>query len=119
MKYYKTHTLGCKVNTYETQAIKELLNKNGYEESLEDNPLCDVYIINTCAVTSIGEQESRQKIRSAIKKYPGIFNFGYLYSLSLCCFQHFKKFKILYFFIDKYPFTFRILMCSDKKRHLL
>lgn len=71
MKYYKTHTLGCKVNTYETQAIKELLNKKGYEESLEDNPLCDVYIINTCAVTSIGEQKSRQKIRSAIKKYPG------------------------------------------------
>ena len=71
MKYYKTHTLGCKVNTYETQAIKELLNKNGYEESLEDNPLCDVYIINTCAVTSIGEQKSRQKIRSAIKKHPG------------------------------------------------
>ncbi|MGN1295158.1 MAG: tRNA (N(6)-L-threonylcarbamoyladenosine(37)-C(2))-methylthiotransferase MtaB [Bacilli bacterium] len=71
MRYYKTHTLGCKVNTYETQAIKELLNKNGYVESGDDCPLCDVYIINTCAVTAVGEQKSRQKIRSAIKMYPG------------------------------------------------
>lgn len=70
MKYYKTYSLGCKVNTYEIQAIKELLNKNGYIESEENNPLCDVYIINTCAVTAIGEQKSRQKIRSAIKSYP-------------------------------------------------
>lgn len=68
MKFYKTLALGCKVNTYEVQAIKELLDQNGYQESHDDK--CDVFIINTCAVTQVGEQKSRQMIRKAIKKYP-------------------------------------------------
>ena len=68
MKFYKTLALGCKVNTYEIQAIKELLDKNGYQESHDDK--CDVFIVNTCAVTQVGEQKSRQMIRKAIKKYP-------------------------------------------------
>lgn len=68
MKYYKTLSLGCKVNTYEVQAIKELLNKNNYVESIDDR--CDVFIINTCAVTQVGEQKSRQMIRKSISKYP-------------------------------------------------
>ena len=68
MKYYKTLSLGCKVNTYEVQAIKELLNQNGYIESIDSQ--CDVFIINTCAVTQVGEQKSRQMIRKAISKYP-------------------------------------------------
>ena len=68
MKFYKTLALGCKVNTYEIQAIKELLDKNGYQESHDDR--CDVFLINTCAVTQVGEQKSRQMIRKAIKNYP-------------------------------------------------
>ena len=68
MKFYKTLVLGCKVNTYEMQAIKELLNEKGYQESNDDK--CDVFIINTCAVTQVGEQKSRQMIRKAINKYP-------------------------------------------------
>lgn len=68
MKFYKALALGCKVNTYEIQAIKELLDKNGYQESHDDK--CDVFIVNTCAVTQVGEQKSRQMIRKAIKKYP-------------------------------------------------
>ena len=68
MKFYKTLVLGCKVNTYEMQAIKELLNGKGYQESNDDK--CDVFIINTCAVTQVGEQKSRQMIRKAINKYP-------------------------------------------------
>ena len=68
MKFYKPLALGCKVNTYEIQAIKELLDKNGYQESHDDK--CDVFIVNTCAVTQVGEQKSRQMIRKAIKKYP-------------------------------------------------
>ena len=68
MKYYKTLSLGCKVNTYEIQAIKELLNDKGYIESHNDK--CDVFIINTCAVTQVGEQKSRQMIRKSISKYP-------------------------------------------------
>lgn len=68
MYYYKTLSLGCKVNTYEVQAIKELLNAADYQESIDDK--CDVFIINTCAVTQVGEQKSRQMIRKAISKYP-------------------------------------------------
>ena len=68
MKFYKTLVLGCKVNTYEMQAIKELLNEKGYQESNDER--CDVFIINTCAVTQVGEQKSRQMIRKAITKYP-------------------------------------------------
>ena len=68
MKFYKTLALGCKVNTYEILAIKEYLDKNGYQESHDDK--CDVFIVNTCAVTQVGEQKSRQMIRKAIKKYP-------------------------------------------------
>ncbi len=68
MKFFKTLALGCKVNTYEIQALKELLNENGYQESYNDK--CDIFIINTCAVTQVGEQKSRQMIRKAIKNYP-------------------------------------------------
>ena len=68
MKLYKTLSLGCKVNTYEIQAIKELLDANGYQESKTDE--CSLFIINTCAVTQVGEQKSRQMIRKSISKYP-------------------------------------------------
>ena len=68
MKYYKTLSLGCKVNTYETEAIKELLEKEGYIESHDEK--CDVFVINTCAVTQVGEQKSRQMIRKSIKSNP-------------------------------------------------
>ncbi len=68
MKYYKTHTLGCKVNTYETQAICKILEENGFSESI--NNQCDLIIINTCAVTLTSERKSRQKIRSLKKEYP-------------------------------------------------
>ena len=60
------YTLGCKVNTYEIQAIKELLDANGYQESKTDE--CSLCIINTCAVTQVGEQKSRQMIRKSISK---------------------------------------------------
>jgi len=68
MKYYKTLSLGCKVNTYETEAIKELLNQEGYIESHDDK--CDVFVVNTCAVTQVGEQKSRQMIRKSIQANP-------------------------------------------------
>lgn len=72
-KYYKSCTLGCKVNTYETQAILEELDKIGYEESIDNK--CDIYVINTCSVTSTSDQKSRQKIRSAINEYPSAIIF--------------------------------------------
>ena len=62
-------TLGCKVNTYESEYITNLLKENNYEiKSFED--LCDVYIINTCTVTNTSDVKSRKMIRNAIKRNP-------------------------------------------------
>ncbi|MFV9511015.1 tRNA (N(6)-L-threonylcarbamoyladenosine(37)-C(2))-methylthiotransferase MtaB [Tepidibacillus sp. LV47] len=63
------HTLGCKVNQYETEAIYQLFKKHGYERvDFEDK--ADVYVINTCTVTNTGDKKSRQVIRRAIRKNP-------------------------------------------------
>ena len=56
------HTLGCKVNQYETEAMSELFEKAGYEIKPFDS-VCDVYVINTCTVTGVGDKKSRQMIR--------------------------------------------------------
>ena len=53
------HTLGCKTNAYETQAVKEQFLEEGYEIG-EFSDLCDVYVINTCAVTKEAARKSRQ-----------------------------------------------------------
>ncbi|MCR5350698.1 MAG: tRNA (N(6)-L-threonylcarbamoyladenosine(37)-C(2))-methylthiotransferase MtaB [Acholeplasmatales bacterium] len=62
-------TLGCKVNTYESDALKEELTKRGFKcvEACDD---CDVYIINTCSVTNMADRKSRQMIRKCIKMNP-------------------------------------------------
>lgn len=57
---FKLISLGCKVNSYESNAIRQMLFLNGYEES-QISP--DVIIINTCSVTSVADQKSRQIIR--------------------------------------------------------
>lgn len=63
------HTLGCKVNHYETEAIWQLFKENDYERvDFETN--ADVFIINTCTVTNTGDKKSRQVIRRAIRKNP-------------------------------------------------
>ncbi|MFZ3588208.1 tRNA (N(6)-L-threonylcarbamoyladenosine(37)-C(2))-methylthiotransferase MtaB [Bacillus sp. DJP31] len=63
------HTLGCKVNHYETEAIWQLFKQSGYERT-EFEQLADVYVINTCTVTNTGDKKSRQVIRRAIRKNP-------------------------------------------------
>jgi threonylcarbamoyladenosine tRNA methylthiotransferase MtaB len=63
------HTLGCKVNHYETEAVKEAFVSRGAEIVGEDEP-ADVYIINTCTVTNIADRKSRQFIRRARKAAP-------------------------------------------------
>ena len=73
MKYYKCFSLGCKVNTYEIQAVCQILNENGYQESKDEQ--CDLIVINTCAVTLTSESKSRQKIRSLRSKYPNAILF--------------------------------------------
>lgn len=63
------HTLGCKVNHYETEGIWQLFEKQGYERVNFDRE-SDVYVINTCTVTNTGDKKSRQVIRRAIRKNP-------------------------------------------------
>ncbi|NYF24926.1 tRNA (N(6)-L-threonylcarbamoyladenosine(37)-C(2))-methylthiotransferase MtaB [Sporosarcina sp. JAI121] len=63
------HTLGCKVNHYETEAIWQLFKQAGYDRGdFEKNS--DVYVINTCTVTNTGDKKSRQVIRRAVRKNP-------------------------------------------------
>lgn len=63
-------TLGCKVNQYETQLVRETLQKNGFREAAEDEA-ADLCIVNTCTVTNNGDSKSRQVIRQLAKKNPG------------------------------------------------
>ncbi|MFJ8063056.1 tRNA (N(6)-L-threonylcarbamoyladenosine(37)-C(2))-methylthiotransferase MtaB [Psychrobacillus sp. NPDC096426] len=63
------HTLGCKVNHYETEAIWQLFKENGYDRT-DFEKQSDVYVINTCTVTNTGDKKSRQVIRRAIRQNP-------------------------------------------------
>lgn len=69
MKKAAFHTLGCKVNTYETEVMKSQLKEHGYE-IVPFSDTADVYIINTCTVTNIADQKSRQMLHKARKKNP-------------------------------------------------
>lgn len=62
-------TLGCKVNQFETETMEGLFKKAGYEIGRFDEP-ADVYVINTCSVTSLGDRKSRQIIRRAHRENP-------------------------------------------------
>lgn len=62
-------TLGCKVNQYETQVMRELFEKRGYSVMF-NNKIADIYIINTCTVTNVGDRKSRQFIRRAKRNNP-------------------------------------------------
>ena len=63
------HTLGCKVNSYESQAMLNMFEEAGYEE-VDFKEVADVYVVNTCTVTNTGDSKSRQMIRKAIRKNP-------------------------------------------------
>ncbi|ENH97514.1 hypothetical protein J416_05868 [Gracilibacillus halophilus YIM-C55.5] len=63
------HTLGCKVNQYETEGIWQKFKNEGYERVDFDHH-ADVYVINTCTVTNTGDKKSRQVIRRAVRKNP-------------------------------------------------
>lgn len=63
------HNLGCKVNAYETEAMQQLLQENGYE-IVDFAPGADIYIINTCTVTNIADRKSRQMLHRAKKMNP-------------------------------------------------
>ncbi|MDR0840188.1 MAG: tRNA (N(6)-L-threonylcarbamoyladenosine(37)-C(2))-methylthiotransferase MtaB [Christensenellaceae bacterium] len=62
-------TLGCKVNQYDTQAMRELFEQAGYEVA-EFDETADIYLINTCTVTATGDKKSRQMVARAHAKNP-------------------------------------------------
>lgn len=63
------HTLGCKVNQYESQVIAQQFVSRGYDV-VGENEIADVYVVNTCSVTNTAERKSRQYIRRMKKKNP-------------------------------------------------
>lgn len=69
MKKVALHNLGCKVNAYETEAMQELLENNGYE-IVPFKEGADIYVINTCTVTNMADRKSRQMLHRAKKMNP-------------------------------------------------
>ena len=69
MKKVAFYTLGCKVNQYETEAMLEMFEKEGYEQ-VSNEDYADVYVINTCTVTHMSDRKSRQYVRRMRKKNP-------------------------------------------------
>ena len=64
------YTLGCKVNQYETQAMEQALRARGHE-IVPFAEEADAYIVNTCSVTAVSDQKSRQVIHGVQRKHPG------------------------------------------------
>lgn len=62
-------TLGCKVNTYESEAVKKQFEDHGFI-CVDFNDVADVYVINTCTVTHLGDRKSRQMIRRVKHESP-------------------------------------------------
>lgn len=69
MKLFRIKTFGCKVNQYETQAIREALLSAGFQEA-EDGQKADLGIVNTCTVTSKADKDSREALRRFIREDP-------------------------------------------------
>lgn len=67
MKKCALHNLGCKVNSYETQAMQQMMEDAGYDIVSFGNEAADIYIINTCSVTNVADRKSRQMIHKARK----------------------------------------------------
>lgn len=70
MKKCALHNLGCKVNSYETQAMQQMMEDNGYEIVQFGKEPSDICIINTCSVTNMADRKSRQMIHKARKLNP-------------------------------------------------
>ncbi|MBE6131082.1 MAG: tRNA (N(6)-L-threonylcarbamoyladenosine(37)-C(2))-methylthiotransferase MtaB [Erysipelotrichaceae bacterium] len=67
MKTFSILTLGCKVNSYESEALINKLIDEGYELK-NFNEVCDIYIVNSCTVTKTSDQKSRQMLHAARRK---------------------------------------------------
>lgn len=72
MRKVAFYTLGCKVNQYETEAMIESFETAGYQ-TVGYEEYADIYIINTCTVTNMGDKKSRQITRRALDSNPNAF----------------------------------------------
>lgn len=85
MKKFYIKTLGCKVNSYESEFVKNLLLNMGYEETNENADIC---IINTCTVTNTADNKSKQAINNIKKKNPNAI------VVAMGCFCQFKNAEV-------------------------
>src|SRR3989338_5780580 len=69
MQRVKFVTLGCKVNQYDTQSIREQFASSGFKE-IDNGRMADIYVINTCTVTSMADRKSRYFIHYAHRQNP-------------------------------------------------
>ncbi len=69
MRTVAFHTLGCKVNQYDSQAMLELFEQAGYEPRAFSD-VADVYVVNTCTVTGTGDKKSLNAVRRALRLNP-------------------------------------------------
>ena len=63
------HNLGCKVNSYELDIMRQILRDEGFEE-VPFQDVADIYVVNTCTVTNIADRKSRQMLHRAKKQNP-------------------------------------------------
>ena len=63
------YTLGCKVNQYETQIMEQAFQKAGFE-IVDAESSADVYVVNSCTVTGVGDKKSRQMLRHFRRRNP-------------------------------------------------
>ena len=70
MKKIAVHTLGCKVNQYDTEAMLESFERAGWESVSVDSGEANLYLVNTCTVTGTGDQKSVRLIRHLGREYP-------------------------------------------------
>ena len=66
------HTLGCKVNQYDTQAMRERFEQAGYRKT-EFDERAHIYVVNTCTVTAESDRKARQAIRHLLSENPEAF----------------------------------------------
>ena len=64
------YTLGCKVNQYETQAMEQLLREEGHQ-AVSFREEADAYVVNSCSVTAVSDQKSRQMLHRLRREHPG------------------------------------------------
>lgn len=70
MSKLKTHTLGCKVNQYETELVREAFEQHGFKSTQDQHDPADLCVINTCTVTHEGDAKSRRVIRRMARQNP-------------------------------------------------